>query len=437
MYALAYKNCQTINFCMEIAILFFLILLNGFFSMSEIALVSSRKFKLELAAKKGSSNARQALELINKPNTFLSAVQIGITLIGILTGIYSGEQITEDVRAFFNRFSFLASYSNSLSVVTVLIVLTFFSIVFGELLPKRIGLTFPEKIAIFVAKPMTIVSVFTKPFIWLLTKTNNFFLRLLGIKDTGEGIVSEEEIKSIIQESTESGEIQAIEQNIVSRVFSLGDRSVEQLMTHRSDLVCMDVADNLDTVRAKVKSEIHAVYPVVNGGFEKFLGVILVKELFPENFNVVDFDLNNLLRKPLFVHESTPVYKVLEQFKSNKVHHAMIVNEYGDIQGMIAMDDVVDALLGDTTENDPDEYKITKRDEHSWLADAQLPYHEFTQYFELDSEDDADYNTLAGFLLRQLHHIPATGEVVGWKNFTFEIVDMDERRIDKVIITRT
>ena len=213
---------------MEILIILFLILLNGIFSMSEIALVSSRKFKLEAAAKKGNSNAKRALALAENPNTFLSTVQIGITLIGILMGIYSGEQITEDVTAFFSNIQLLAPYADSISVAVVLIILTFFSIVFGELIPKRIGLMFPESIAMLVARPMTLISIVTKPFIWLLTKTNNLFLNMFGLKDQKDGIVSEEEIKAMIQESTESGEIQEIEHDIVSRVFALGDMKVSE-----------------------------------------------------------------------------------------------------------------------------------------------------------------------------------------------------------------
>lgn len=424
---------------MEIAIIVFLILLNGFFSMSEIALVSARKFKLEAAAKKGSAAAKQALELSSNPNTFLSAVQIGITLIGILTGIYSGEKITEDVKAIFLRVSWLADYSDTLSVLVVLIVLTFFSIVFGELIPKRLGLTFPEGIATFVARPMMVVSAVTRPFIWLLTKTNDFVLRLFGIREKTNGIVSEEEIKAIIQDSTESGEIQQIEQDIVGRVFSLGDRSVRELMTHRSDLVWLDIADSLENVRARAGSAIHSVYPVGDGGLDKFLGVVSVKELFPQNFSEGAFSLEPYLKKPLFVHENLPVYKVLELFKQHRVHNAMIVDEYGDIEGMIAMDDVVDALLGDATEYNPEEeYGIMQRDEHSWLADGQVPFFEFAHFFELSDEEDREggFNTLAGFLLHQFHHIPSAGERVEWKNFRFEIVDMDGRRIDKVLITK-
>ena len=420
---------------MEILIIFLLILLNGVFSMSEIALVSARKFKLETSVKKGNRNAKLALEFANNPNTFLSTVQIGITLIGILTGIYSGEKITEDVKSFVMKISFLTEYAHSISVVIVLIVLTFFSIVLGELIPKRIGMMFPETIAILVARPMTIIAMVTKPFIWLLTKTNDLFLGILGLKDKKEGTASEEEIKSIIQDSTDSGEIQEIEQNIVERVFALGDRKVREIMTHRSDLIWMDIDDDLDTVKRKASEEIHSIYIVGNKSLDNLVGVISVKTIFPLHLTNENFKLKEHLKEPIIVHENTPAYKALEKFKEAKFHYAVVVDEYGYLQGLVAMDDVVDALLGQNTEYDQDEYQITKRDENSWLADAQIPYYLFTEYFNL-TEMEVSYNTLGGLMLHQLNHIPVTGEKVKWKEFNFEIVDMDGLRIDKVIITK-
>jgi len=420
---------------MELLIIFFLIILNGIFSMSEIALVSSRKFKLENAAKKGNKNAKLALQFANSPNTFLSTVQIGITLIGILTGIYSGEQITEDVKSFVVKISFLAEYAHSVSVTIVLIILTFFSIVFGELIPKRIGLTYPETIAILVARPMSVISIITKPFIWLLAKTNDFFLALFGVKEKKEGNVSEEEIKSIIQESTDSGEIQEIEQNIVERVFALGDRKVREIMTHRSDLIWMDIDDDFDTVKRKAAEEIHSVYIVGNKSLDDLAGVISVKTIFPLNLTNETFKLKDYLKQPIIVHENTPAYKVLEKFKEQKFHYAVVVDEYGTLQGLVAMDDVVDALLGDSTEYDQSEYTITERGKNSWLADAQIPYYVFAEYFALP-ESEVHYNTLGGLILHQLNHIPVTGEKVKWKEFEFEVVDMDSLRIDKVIISK-
>ncbi|TWI78999.1 putative hemolysin [Lacibacter cauensis] len=422
---------------MELFIIFMLILLNGIFSMSEIALVSARKFKLETKAKKGNVNAKKALALSEKPDTFLSTVQIGITLIGILTGIYSGDKITADVKLFVESISFLAPYADTISVTLVLIVLTFFSIVFGELIPKRIGLMFPETIAMVMAQPMTIVSMLTKPFIWLLTTTNNLVLGLFGLKKSKDGIVSEEEIKAIVQESAKEGEIQEIEQDIVHRVFALGDRKVSELMTHRNDLVYFDITDDLYMVKQRAQIEPHSVYPVVNKSFDKPLGIVSVKDVFPKNFKTTEFSLKHFIKQPVMVHGNTAAYKVLEKFKESKIHYAFIVDEYGAVLGMVSMDDILDALIGDSTEYNQDEYSIREREDGSWLADGQYPFFEFLHYFNLSTEKiKGGYNTLGGLILAELNHIPLPGERVKWNGFDFEVVDMDGQRIDKVIIKR-
>ena len=423
---------------MEILIILFLILLNGIFSMSEIALVSSRRFKLEAAARKGNSNARKALELANNPNTFLSTVQIGITLIGILTGIFSGDTITVSLKLAVEKIDALRPYANTIAVAAVVVAVTFLSIVFGELLPKRIGLMFPEKIAATVAKPMTLVSVITKPFIWLLTKTNDLFLSIFGLKGQKEGIVSEEEIKAMVQESAEGGEIDAIEQTIVQRVFALGDRRVSELMTHRGDLIWFNLNDDLKTVKRKAGAEKHSVYIVCrNSNLDDLAGIVSVKDIFPDELSNETFSLSAYLKAPLMVHESTPAYKVLEQFKEKKLHYAVVIDEYGTVQGMVAMDDVLDALLGDSTEYNQEEYSIQQRDDHSWLADGQYPFFEFLHYFDIE-EDDAmgNYNTLSGLFLDQVNHIPTAGEKIRWREFAFEVMDMDGPRIDKLLITR-
>lgn len=405
--------------------------------MSEIALVSSRKFKLETAAKKGNSNAKKALELSNKPNTFLSTVQIGITLIGILTGIFSGDRLTDDLKNTFLTVPFLVPYAESLAVLSIVIILTYFSIVFGELIPKRIGLSSPETIASAVAKPMSIISTITKPFIWLLGITNDFVLGLFGIKDKKEGSITEEEIKSIIQESSISGEIQEIEHDIVKRVFNLGDRKAGELMTHRSGLIWFDIKDDLATIKRTIENEPHSVYLVANKSLDKIEGTVSIKDMFPKNLIPAQFKLTDYIKKPLFVHENSPAYKVLEQFKTSRVHIAIVVDEYGSIQGIITINDVFEALVGDVIEYDQEEFKIIQREENSWLADGQIQYFELLDFFEVDDKQEPEgFNTLAGLILHQLHHIPVTGEKVKWKDFEFEIADMDERRIDKVLIKR-
>jgi len=406
--------------------------------MSEIALVSARKFKLESSAKKGNSNAKKALELSKNPNTFLSTVQIGITLIGILTGIFSGENLTTGLKTAIEKLSFLKEYAHSIAVLIIVISITFLSIVFGELIPKRIGLMFPEAIASLVAKPMTFISVITKPFIWLLTKTNDLFLRFFGLRDRKEGIVSEEEIKAMVQESAEGGQIREIEHDIVHRVFALGDRKISELMTHRKDLVCFNVTDDLNTIRQRAQIEAHSVYPVIRKSPDDIIGIVSLKDIFPIEFRSTNFNLTNFLKQPIMVPEHIPAYKVLDKFKENQIHYAFVLDEYGSIKGMVSMDDILDALIGDVTEYNQQEYQILKRTDNTWLADGEYPYFEFLNYFDVKEydENNNDYNTVAGFILDQLHHIPSIGEKLKWHEYIFEVVDMDGPKIDKLLITK-
>lgn len=403
--------------------------------MSEIALVSAKKFKLENLAKKGSANARKAIALAEKPNTFLSTVQIGITLIGILTGIYSGDKITEDVKVFISRLEPLQQYSDSISVVLVLVVLTFFSIVFGELIPKRIGLIFPEKIAVMMAKPMTLLSTIAKPFIWLLTKTNNFVLGIFGINEKNDGLVTEEEIKAMLQQSVEGGDVKIIEQNIVERVFALGDRRVRELMTPRKDLIYFDITDGLQMIKEKSNIESHSIYPVVDKNLDNLIGYVSVKELFSKVTDYEEFQLKPFIREPLFVHENTAAYRVLEQFKTKRIHYAFVVDEYGSLEGLIAMDDLMDALIGDATEYGQRDMQISENTDGSLILDGQFSYYELLQKLELEDEyEPGDYSTVGGFLISQLQHFPKEREEVFWNDYVFTVLKTDKKRIEKVSV---
>ncbi len=403
--------------------------------MSEIALISSRKSRLETAAKKGSKSAKTALDLANSPNKFLSAVQIGITLIGILTGIYSGDKITEDVEYFVSGFEAITPYAHSVAVGIVVVVLTFFSLVLGELLPKRIGLNHPESIAKAMAMPMKIISIITAPFIWLLTTSTEFLLKILQIKPTADGKVTEEEIKAIIKEGTEVGEVQEIEQDIVERVFHIGDRKVNSLMTHRSSMVYLSVDDTLEEIKTKVLDELHSVYPVCEENLDEVVGVVFLKDLFA-NFEKGNFNLRSIAKEPSYFIEHTSAYKALENFKKTKVHYAFITDEYGVFQGIITLNDILEALVGDAADFDDDEYKLIANEDGSWLVDGQYSLHDFLTYFDMDElTTDYEVTTVSGFIITELGAIPKEGDKLIWNKLEFEAQKMDGVKIDKVLIT--
>lgn len=422
---------------MEIAIIIALIVLNGIFSMSEMSIVTSRKFKLETAKKRGKKGAKAALELSENPTRFLSTVQIGITLIGIFLGVYSGEQLADDVQLFLLNIGVGQNYVHELAVGIIVVSTTYLSIVLGELFPKRLGMTFPEPISMILSRPMKLLSLLTSPFVWLLTISNNLLIKLFGIKNSIESRVSEEEIKSIIRESAEGGEIQDIEQDIVERVFEFGDRRVNSLITHKSDLVFFNETDDWDTIRQKIYSEKHSAYPVCkNNDPDQIIGIVLLKDLF-DPVDEKGFSLSNYIRQPLYLSEGTFAYKLLEKFKSEGIHYGVVVDEYGSTQGFVTMDDVVDAIMGDVTENNQNEYRITPRDETSWFADGQFPFVEFLHYFDIepDNEIEGEFVTIAGYFIHTMKSLPEIGDKLTFEGYKLEIIDKDGQRIDKILIT--
>ena len=419
---------------MEIVIIFLLILLNGIFSMSEIALISARKNRLETAAKKGNTSAKTALDLANSPNKFLSTVQIGITLIGILTGIYSGDKITTDVETFFASYTLTSPYAHSIAVGVVVVVLTFFSLVLGELLPKRIGLNHPEAIAKAVAVPMKMISIVTAPFIWLLTVSTDGILKLLNIKPTADGKVTEEEIKAIIKEGTEVGEVQEIEQDIVERVFHIGDRKVNSLMTHRKSIVYLALDESYEELKTKILNELHSVYPVCSENLDEVIGVVLLKDLFA-NIEKGDFDLQKIMVDPVYFIEHTSAYKALENFKKSKIHYALVTDEYGIFQGIITLNDILEALVGDAADFYDEEFQLVAREDGSWLVDGHYSLHDFMTYFDLDDMlNDYEVTTVSGLIITELGSIPKQGDKLIWNKLEFEVVDMDGVKIDKILI---
>ncbi len=424
---------------MELLIIIGLVLLNGVFAMSELSLVSSKKYKLESAKKRGSSGAKTAIDLSENPTKFLSTVQIGITLIGILLGVYSGENLTNDVKEILLQIPVIAPYAQSLAVIVIVIFITYLSIVLGELFPKRLGMTFPEPIIIIMAKPMQILAKITSPFVWTLTISNDLLQHIFGIKKINESKVSEEEIKSIIKESAEGGEIQDIEQNIVERVFELGDRKVNTLYTHRTDIVFFDENDTWEVIREKINTEKHSAYPVCKDkNLDHVIGIVLLKDLFSGNWEK-DFHISQYAKEPLFLNENMYAYNVLELFKREKMHYGIVIDEYGTTQGIVTMDDVVDALIGDVTEIDQDEYKIVERDPNSWFVDGQFSALDFVKYFDLYLDEDArdEYTTVAGLVIFMSNKLPEVGDRIKIGEYLLEVIDKDGQRIDKLLVTKT
>jgi putative hemolysin len=417
----------------EIFIILGLVLINGFFSMAEIALVSARKARLESQAAKGDIDARKALELSNRPGTLLSTVQIGITLTAILTGLFS-ENLKSPLQQWLMQFKWSFHASGAIATTLIVMIVTYVTLILGELVPKRIGLTAPETIAKSVAGAMHVISLVTFPFIWMLTTSSNLLFRLLRM-ESRDNQVTEEEIKAMINEGAEQGEIEEVEQEIIERVFHLGDRNITSLMTHRSDIIWFDLNDTVRDIRETTMDSTHLTYPLCHGNIDDIKGVVTIKELFKAE---PDTRLSDLMQPALYVPENNTAYQILEKFKQAKTHSCFIVDEYGALQGMVTFNDILEAIVGGTPETGQEDTEIRQRSDGSYLVDGSLPFYDFMQYFDklewIDTEE-MEFDTLAGFLLHQLERIPTTGEVLDWKGFTFEVIDMDGHRIDKILVT--
>ena len=419
---------------LEIFVLGLLIIINGLLVMSEIALVSARKARLEGMARKGDVKARTALDLAENPEKFLSTAQIFITLIAILTGVYSGEKFGHFVQPYIEQIEILKAYSQTISTVIIVIIVTFLSIIFGELVPKRLGMLRAEKIARLVATPMNFLSVVTYPIVWLLSRISQLFFKLFNIKTSGDNAVTEEEIKAMITEGSEHGAIEEEEKDIIERIFHLGDRNITSLMTHRTDIIWFDEMDTVQNFRDRFDVLTYSTYPVCDKIVDDIKGVIFVKDIVKASASTL---LKDLAKPAMFVPENNSAYQLLEKFKSSKIHSCFIVNEYGTLEGMITLNDVLEAIVGDVPQSGQEEYGIVERHDGTFLIDAQIPFYDFLSHFEKTewmNEGEHDFDTLAGFVLHELEHIPITGEQFEWNGFDFEIIDMDGQRIDKLLV---
>jgi putative hemolysin len=421
----------------EVLILVLLILTNGLFSLAEMAVVSSRKVRLQQRAEEGNKGAKTALTLATHPTRFLSTVQIGITLIGILSGALGGATIAETLATYFTQFPALQPYSEALGVGIVVTVITYFSLVIGELVPKRVALNNAEKIAAAVAPFMQFVSTMTKPFVSLLSASTDFIVRLLGIKPGGEPTITEEEVKILIEQGTQSGLFENVEQEIVERVFRLSDRTVNSLMTHRSEIVWLDVEDPIQENINKILASGHSNFVVCKGEVDNVIGVLRAKDLLREYAEGRSVSIPASLQMPPFVPEGMKALEVVEQLRRSKSPVALIVDEYGAIEGMVTLTNVLEAIVGDIPALDADgEPEATQREDGSWLLDGMMSIDELQMLLDLDElpEDSDEYETLGGLFMARMGRVPAVGDKFEWNDIRFEVVDMDGHRVDKVLV---
>lgn len=420
----------------DIIIILLLILLNGVFAMSEIAIISARKHVLEKKSKGGHKGAATALKLATDPDLFLSTIQIGITLIGILTGIFSGEALGGHLAKLFVEWGTPMAVALPVAKILVVAVVTYLTLVFGELVPKRIGMASADGVAQFMARPVYWLSVVAKPFVWLLAKSTSWLVSLCGIKGDGAKI-TEEEIKSIIQEGTEYGEVTKVEQDIMERVLLMGDLKVGSIMTHRADVAYIDVSADVEAIRNVFKTDLHDNYPVVNSSLDDVVGVITLKELIL-HLNDSNFDLQSHMMPIQAVYEDMSIYDCLEKLMAE--HHAgfaLVYDEFGECQGVITLRDIFEGLVGVVNADEEDPQIVARADGNSWLVDGQCSFYDFLVYFDMEDVSDAtDYNIIGALILSRLGRFPETGEKITWNDFTLEVVDMDGVRIDKVLVTR-
>jgi putative hemolysin len=424
---------------LEIWFIFLLAVANGIFAMSEMAIISARKTRLKQLADDDNAGARAALELARAPGRFLSTVQIGITLVGILAGVLGGATLSEKLAAGLSRIPYVEPYSEAISVGVVVMGITYLSLVIGELLPKRLALGRAERIACVVASPMQTLSRLTAPVVHLLNFSTEALLRVLRVRPAFESPVSEEEIKILIGQATRRGVFAPMEEEMVERVFRLGDRRVSALITPRPEIIWLDVDDSLEEIQRKVAASGHAHYPVARGDLDRVVGLVQAKDLLAQNLCDQTLDLEMVLQPALFVPESIPALAVLERFRETRSQIALVIDEYGGLQGLVTVNDFLQALVGDLPERgEPDEPEAFQRQDGSWLLDGMFQMDEFKELFRLkalpDKGEEGYYQTLGGFVMVRLGQIPSTGDYFDWEGLRFEVVDMDGLRVDKVLI---
>lgn len=424
----------------DVIIILALLLANGLLALAEIAIVSSRKGLLKQLADEGNKGAVAAMELASEPSQFLATVQIGITTVGIFAGAFGGATLSEPLAHFLRQIPFLAPYAGEISFVIVVVIITYLSLVIGELVPKRLALTHPERFAAAVAPTMRVLSRIAAPLVRFLSFSTEAVLRVLNVPLTNEQKVTEEEVKHLIDEGTETGVFEPTEREIVTHVFRLGDLAVNALMTPRNEIASLDIQDSEKTIRRKMTLYNHSRYPIVRGTIDNILGIAASRDLVEQALEGKSINVALVMQAVLFVPEGMGALDLLERFKAERAHLAIVTDEYGSVTGLITITDLVESIVGDLPAlGDGDEPEIVEREDGSFLVDGKLPTHEFKERFEiktLPDEQDGYYQTVGGFVMAMLGRIPRAGDHFEWDRWRVEVMDMDGRRVDKVLITR-
>ncbi|HKR14583.1 MAG TPA: hemolysin family protein [Pyrinomonadaceae bacterium] len=425
----------------ELLFIVVLLIANGVFAMSELAIVSARKVRLRQMCDDGDTRACAALDLAESPDRFLSTIQIGITLVGILAGAFGGATIADQLGAQISRVPALAAYGEAIGVVVIVLAITYFSLIVGELVPKRFALSHPERIARLIARPMTLLSRTMSPVVSLLSVSTSAVLTLLRMKQPTDPPVTEDEIKVLIEQGTEAGVFHEAEEEMVKRVFKLADRSVLSLMTPRLEIAWLDEKASRDELRKQVAESRHSRFPVCRGSLDEVIGLVQAKDMLTFCLGNEEMNLTSIMKAPLFVPETRSALEMLEIFKTADTHVALIVNEYGSIAGLVTTNDILAAIVGDVTPAHPEyESYATQREDGSWLFDGAIAIDDFMEVFHVRSlpgQEEAAYQTLAGFILFHLGRVPRAADHFQWNDLRFEIVDMDGNRIDKILVSRT
>jgi putative hemolysin len=423
----------------EVVLVAGLILLNGLFSMTEIAVVSSRRVRLAKAAADGSAGAAKAIELQENPDRFLSTVQIGITLVGILSGAFGGALLSDEIGGFVAQVPALAPYSQQIGFGVVILIITYFSLVVGELVPKNIALNRPEFIASIFSRPMDLVSKLTAPAVWLLSTSTRLILKIFRIQAATDAAITEEEIKAHIAHGTEIGVLDETEQELIESVIRLDDQRITALMTPRLKIEWLDLEDSIEEIRKQIIDSSYSRLPVCRGGLDEVVGFVKSRDLLAQVLSGEEMNLEKPARQPVFVPETATALELLEVFKESSSHVALVIDEFGAITGLVTMNDVLEAIVGDLPVAGVIDHSVVVREDGSMLLDGHLSVADFRNVLKLKDlpEDERDaYQTLAGFVLTRLERLPVEGDKFDWHGYSFEVMDMDGRRVDKLLVTK-